>query len=94
MMRYRKDPAPAVCPGCGRPVELLMCSISGKHLETDTDWGYMCVSCRNLAGFGKLPGTGREATKKRRADALLLLERIVTERPDIDIVQILRGLLL
>jgi hypothetical protein len=93
LMKCRKGPAPGVCPGCGLSSCLEMCSISGKYLEKDEDWDYRCKSCVQLIALDKLPGTSRRVLGKKRADASQLLERIILERPALDIVQILRGLL-
>lgn len=90
LMRCRKGPAPVACPICGRVAPLQMFSKSGQYLDEDRDWNYRCMSCREL---GAVDVAIESRRLNKRAVASSLLNQIVSERPDIDIVRILRALL-
>lgn len=70
VIRYRK-PCPLLCPHCGSASVLMLYNVSGKYLDTDTDYEWCCRSCGHLKYiFMKEPGTSRRLLRMKRKEAL------------------------
>lgn len=70
VIRYRK-PCPLLCPSCGSGSVLVLYNISGKYLDTDTDYEWCCRSCGELKYIlNKEAGTSRRILRKKRKEAL------------------------